>query len=205
MAARTLSHSHSLHHLLIHFLLPSSLKPRLHSCLAVKMMSHAKCSSIFLVILFLSFVLAVQQPELDGEATGFLLDSHAVYFEYPGLAQPPIDYYSHLGAAQPIQQQALQHAHIPGNGPFFLERSQTAKAAYASTQIRANSELGRRWNLMQDIDGQPSNFDAQAFWRIDRNGPKLLRLQLWPTSLTRVPITTMAQAINSVPRGFSCC
>ncbi|SPO27449.1 uncharacterized protein UTRI_10566 [Ustilago trichophora] len=109
------------------------------------MMTHAECSFTFVVILFLSFVLAVKQPELDSEGTAFLMESQGVYYDHPGaLPPPPADYYSHLGTTHPVEQQALQHAHIPGNGPFFLERSQAGDAVYASTQIRGNSELGRR-------------------------------------------------------------
>ncbi|SPO27105.1 related to conserved hypothetical Ustilaginaceae-specific protein [Ustilago trichophora] len=172
------------------------------------MTSRAKCSSIFLVVLFLSFVLAVQRPKLDSEGIAFLIESQAEYYGQPNaLPPPPIDYSSHLGVTHPIQQQALQHAHIPGNGPFFVQHSEVSKAVYASTQVKGDSELGRRWNLRQNINGQPSNYDAQAFWRIGRAGPKLLRLQLWPATLTtKAPLMTMKEAIDSVPRGwFMCC
>lgn len=116
-------------------------------------------------------------------------------------------YWSHLIESHPtLAQDALKHAQIDGNGPFYVGEVPKEKVLYAATQVKGDSQLGRKWNLRQYIDGRLSQYDAHLFWKIDRKGPQLLRLDIWPAGSEPQQRITMQEAIHRFPRlRWGCC
>lgn len=123
----------------------------------------------------------------------------------PQLVRRPTEQYLHLRGAHPhLETQALEHAQMPGNGPFFPE--QTPGALYVSTQVQSDSLLGQTWNLKMQEGGPMTRMDAHLFWRIDKRGrPKLLRVDAYPTGAQPQEAMSMQDAINLARSGNRDC
>ncbi|CDR98812.1 hypothetical protein [Sporisorium scitamineum] len=74
-----------------------------------------------------------------------------------------------LPAHKDMEKQALEYALIDGNGPFMAQ--EMPGVTFAMTLIPGNSRPGLSWNLRQS---QKPPLDGLAFWRINRNGARLL-------------------------------
>lgn len=154
----------------------------------------------FFTTLLVSSVVAVPEPALlKGELAHYQQAGTA----YTQLYNPPpaipvtaeedrFQYYSHiLGGDQQAEEYALNHALTPGNGPFHVSRGK--RALYVSTLIHRDSRLGTRWTI-GPIQGYRR--DAHAFWRVDRRGAKLLRLDLWPPGAVQQERMSMQAALD---------
>lgn len=140
------------------------------------------------------------------------LMSSTAYFNAYGEDNPDaryLNYYSHLTAAHPyLDRDALAHAKIDGNGPFYVGENPRSKALLVATRVAGDSRLGQKWNLRQRINNEPSNFDAALLWRVDRAGPKLLTLDVWPEGSHPQQQTSMQDVLARFrPRSFfsACC
>lgn len=162
-------------------------------------------SALFLIILLLiNCSVAVRKPWISQKEQELRLSSHAVYFNaYGANHHAPVytKYYSHLaGGHENLEQQALEHAHIPGNGPFFVHGRHGNTKLFLATQVKANTRLGYSWNLRHNNDGQVVTYDAHLSWRVDKEGVKLLRLEIWPGGSDPAVRMTMQEAINLLRR-----
>lgn len=107
-----------------------------------------------------------------------------------------IPYYNHLIVAHPrLEQQALQYALLPGNGPYAVEHARGV--TFAKTLIPSNSRPGIAWNLRQN--GRPPH-DATVFWRVDASGARLMRFDLWPAGAETQQRITMQEVIDRFRR-----
>lgn len=150
--------------------------------------------------LFLFIVHALADPELDTVEEQIYRRANrsyqSKYLELPANGVRGVPSFAHLSVVHPVEQGALNLAQStpPGptsqTGPFFYERG--PKALYVSTRVPANSLLGRSWGL---AFGQHRH-DGHAFWRIDGNGPKLLRFDRWREGAHTPQEFTMAEAIS---------
>lgn len=145
-------------------------------------------------VLFLSLAVVAPEPKLTrDEMQLYHNDKIEFYARYVPVntAARPVRYYDHLVAAHPtIEQDALAHAHTPGNGPYKV--TQRNGAVYASTLIRGHEGPARRWNLNQ----KHSRWDANVLWRIDDGGAKLLRFDIWPHGAETHEVMPMQDAIR---------
>ncbi|CBQ72665.1 conserved hypothetical Ustilaginaceae-specific protein [Sporisorium reilianum SRZ2] len=104
----------------------------------------------------------------------------------------------HMLPAHPnLEAQALQHAHRDGYGPYVFQQGR--RVSYAMTMIPGNHDVALNWNLRQN--GVPPQ-DVNVFWRIDRNGPKMLRFDLWTAGARAQQRTSMSRimALHSTRR-----
>ena len=172
-----------------------------------KMMPRA--AFVLFLIVLISFTSALPEPAMTAEEIRQYTDANGHYFlsyDPPYLGAEYIKQYSHLSVVHAIEQEALEHAQQEGLGPFYVGEARNKKALYVSTQIRGDSRLGRKWNLRQYIDGRLSAYDAHAFWRVNRRGAKLLRLDLWPAGARVQEAMTMEDAHNRFKRPrWGCC
>lgn len=152
-------------------------------------------AAVLAATLCVSLAFAVEDPPLT---TGEKQIYHGWNQDFRLLYDPwfvnaaPIPYRQHLAVAHPrLEQQALEWAHTPGNGPHQF--TQHRGAIYASTLIRGNEGPARNWNLRQN--GQPPH-DVNVFWKIDRRGAKMLRFDLWPAGAQAQQMLTMQDAIR---------
>lgn len=121
-------------------------------------------------------------------------------YAFPAFYQPinldaePVSYLMHLIVAHPnLEQQALQHALRPGHGPYLVEEAHGA--LYATTLVPGDRGPGRVWNLQQH-GPNAHRLDAALFWRIDGNGPKMLRFDVWPAGAQVQEAMSMRDAIS---------
>lgn len=166
------------------------------------MMDKLRVSSCFIVTLLLSLALALPLPLMtaeEGRIYALFTQHYKSLYEVPEHMPMPYDQYSHLSGAHPhLEDQALQHAQQPRNGPFFSERRH--EALYISTQVQSTSHLGGIWNLKMQEGGRLNNVDAHLFWRIDQAGARLLRLDVFPIGVQPQEEMPMQTAINLASR-----
>jgi len=121
-------------------------------------------------------------------------------YAYLDMFDPPIPFtpdgrvkqYSHiLGGHRSGEADALAYASTQGNGPFHVSLGK--RALYASTLIQGNSPLGVKWNLRMTNGYQR---DATAFWRINDEGAKLVRLDVWPVGAVQQQRMSMQDALE---------
>ncbi|CBQ72662.1 conserved hypothetical Ustilaginaceae-specific protein [Sporisorium reilianum SRZ2] len=151
-------------------------------------------------VLSVTCSVAVKPPPMSQAEQEFHRQSLVAYFgAYPDdqHGNTFIDYYSHLlGGHRTLEQDALAHAHLDGNGPFYFNSQQEGTRLFLATRVSGTSRLGKRWNLRQWIHDRPSNYDAHLSWRVDHQGPKLLRLDIWPEGSNPAVRMTMQEAMD---------
>ena len=170
------------------------------------MLSLLRFSGICLLALT-SCVWAVTQPSLGSEARDHYDDSHQfIRSNYPQGEWPHpssrVEYYSHLlSGHSDAEREAWSLSQTHGYGPAYVSWGHRNRNAYVTTRIPHDSQLGRTWGFsapMIDGEGNRQYKDIYAFWHVNNDRVKLMRLDAWKAGGQAPQILTWRNILGQI-------
>ncbi|CBQ72663.1 conserved hypothetical Ustilaginaceae-specific protein [Sporisorium reilianum SRZ2] len=160
---------------------------------------HRPAILLGLVWLFVSLVVASGVPYMWREEE-ILYNTWANEYlggypaHYDGVLQRNPSY-KHMIVAHPeLETQARDYALQPGNGPYKMQDMRGV--TMAMTKIPGDQGPARSWNLRQT---DQIHEDVIAFWRINRNGARLLGFDKVPVGANAVQ---EVKSMSEIMRGY---